>query len=76
MGRNPVTGDSFGLAYPAYKTVAERIEERTAAPDATLGPASRVNRFLWGRPQQSSPQATLSNIHPHGLIPGRYESAT
>lgn len=31
MGQNPVTGDPLGLAYPAYKTVAERISERTAA---------------------------------------------
>ena len=42
MGRNPVTGDPLGLAYPAYKTVAERIEERTAALDPGLGPASRA----------------------------------
>jgi len=42
MGRNPVTGDPLGLAYPAYKTVAERVEERTAALDPTLGPASRA----------------------------------
>ena len=27
MGRNPVTGEPLGLAYPAYKTVAERVEE-------------------------------------------------
>jgi len=42
MGRNPVTGDPLGLAYPAYKTVAERVEERTAALDPGLGPVSRV----------------------------------
>jgi len=42
MGRNPVTGDPLGLAYPAYKTVAERVEERTAALDPDLGPASRA----------------------------------
>ena len=42
MGRNPVTGDPLGLAYPAYKTVAERVAERTAALDPTLGPASRA----------------------------------
>ena len=40
MGRNPVTGDPLGLAYPAYRTVAERVEERTAALDPTLGSAS------------------------------------
>ncbi|WP_417233944.1 MobF family relaxase [Arthrobacter sp.] len=42
MGRNPVTGDPLGLAYPAYRTVAERVEERTAALDPTLGSASRA----------------------------------
>ncbi|TAM71717.1 MAG: conjugal transfer protein [Microbacteriaceae bacterium] len=42
MGRNPVTGDPLGLAYPAYKTVAERAEERTSALDPGLGPASRA----------------------------------
>jgi len=42
MGRNPVTGDPLGLAYPAYKTVAERVAERTAALDPDLGPAGRV----------------------------------
>ena len=42
MGRNPVTGDPLGLAYPAYKSVAERVSERTAALDPALGPASRA----------------------------------
>jgi conjugative relaxase-like TrwC/TraI family protein len=42
MGRNPVTGDPLGLAYPAYKIVAERVAERTAAIDPDLGPASRA----------------------------------
>ncbi|WP_415853453.1 MobF family relaxase, partial [Sinomonas sp. G460-2] len=42
MGRDPVTGDPLGLAYPAYKTLAERIAERTAALDPALGPAARA----------------------------------
>ncbi|MGC0142660.1 MobF family relaxase [Pseudactinotalea sp. Z1732] len=42
MGRHPVTGDPLGLAYPAYKTAADRIEERAAALDPGLGPASRA----------------------------------
>ncbi|WP_422934252.1 MobF family relaxase [Sinomonas sp. P47F7] len=41
MGRDPVTGDPLGLAYPAYKTLAERIAERTGALDPGLGPAAR-----------------------------------
>ena len=42
LGRHPVTGAPLGLAYPAYKSVAERIEERVAALDPELGPASRA----------------------------------
>ncbi|MFM2721650.1 MobF family relaxase [Microbacterium mcarthurae (nom. nud.)] len=42
MGRHPVTGEPLGLAYPAYKTVAERISERAAALDPMLGPVSRA----------------------------------
>lgn len=42
MGRNPVTGEPLGLAYPAYKTVVERISERAAALDPMLGPVSRA----------------------------------
>jgi len=44
MGRNPVAGDPLGLAYPAYKAVAERVAERTAALDPTLGPAAPRGR--------------------------------
>ncbi|MBO1902493.1 relaxase domain-containing protein [Leucobacter weissii] len=42
LGRHPVTGAPLGKAYPAYKTVAERIAERVAALDPELGPASRA----------------------------------
>jgi hypothetical protein len=42
MGRNPLTGAPLGRAYPAYKSVAERIEERTAALDPSLGPVARA----------------------------------
>ncbi|MCJ1703464.1 MobF family relaxase [Rathayibacter sp. VKM Ac-2926] len=42
LGRHPVTGAPLGLAYPAYKSVAERIEERVTALDPELGPASRA----------------------------------
>ncbi|HKU11126.1 MAG TPA: MobF family relaxase [Sinomonas sp.] len=42
MGRDPVTGDPLGLAYPAYKTLAERTAERTGALDPSLGPAARA----------------------------------
>jgi conjugative relaxase-like TrwC/TraI family protein len=42
MGRDPITGDPLGRAYPAYKSVAERIEKRTAALEPGLGPAGRA----------------------------------
>ena len=42
MGRDPITGEPLGRAYPEYRTVAERIEARTSALDPALGPASRA----------------------------------
>ncbi|CAG7621490.1 hypothetical protein LEUCIP111803_02434 [Leucobacter soli] len=42
MGRDPVTGDPLGHAYPVYSTPAERIEARVEALDPELGPASRA----------------------------------
>lgn len=33
MGRDPVTGDQLGRAYPTYKRLADRISERIAALD-------------------------------------------
>lgn len=43
MGRDPVTGAPRGRAYPVYKTVAQRIEERTATLDPHLDPAARAH---------------------------------
>ncbi len=42
LGKHPVTGGALGLAYPAYRSVAERIAERVAALDAELGPVARA----------------------------------
>lgn len=42
MGRDPITGEPLGRAYPEYRTVAERIDARTAALDRNLGPALRA----------------------------------
>ncbi|WHE37666.1 MobF family relaxase [Microbacterium sp. BDGP8] len=42
MGRDPITGEPLGRAYPEYRSVAERIEARTGALDPSLGPASRA----------------------------------
>lgn len=42
MGRDPVTGDPLGHAYPVYSTPSERIEARVEALDPELGPASRA----------------------------------
>ncbi|MGK0741313.1 MobF family relaxase [Leucobacter sp. Z1108] len=41
MGRDPLTGAPLGRAYPAYKSVAERIEERVDALDPEVGPTAR-----------------------------------
>ncbi len=42
MGRDPITGEPLGRAYPEYRSVAERIEARTRALDPFLWPASRA----------------------------------
>ena len=42
MGRDPVTGEALGKAYPQYKTTTERIEARIAGLDPDSGPAARA----------------------------------
>lgn len=42
MGRDPITGDPLGRPYPAYKSTAQRIEERTAAVDESLSVVERA----------------------------------
>lgn len=41
LGRDPLTGDPLGRAYPACKSVADRVEERVGALDPDLGPIAR-----------------------------------
>ncbi|WP_223881410.1 MobF family relaxase [Nesterenkonia ebinurensis] len=41
MGRDPITGDPLGLAFPSYKYVAERIDARIADLDASLSPGAK-----------------------------------
>ncbi|PWD97402.1 conjugal transfer protein [Dietzia maris] len=41
MGRDPITGDPLGLAFPAYKSVPERIEAQIADLDAGLSPGAK-----------------------------------
>lgn len=41
MGRDPITGDSLGHAFPAYKSVLERIEARIADLDPELSPGAK-----------------------------------
>jgi conjugative relaxase-like TrwC/TraI family protein len=36
MGRDPITGEHLGRAYPTYKRLADRIDERVAAVDPEL----------------------------------------
>ncbi|OSM42070.1 hypothetical protein BCY76_016700 [Nesterenkonia sp. PF2B19] len=42
MGRDPVTGEPLGKAYPQYKSTSERIESRIAGLEPGLGPAARA----------------------------------
>lgn len=42
MGREPVAGMPLGRVYPVYKTIAQRIEDRTAALDLRLDPVGRA----------------------------------
>lgn len=42
MGRDPVTGESLGRAYPAYRSVATRISDRVADLDPGLTDAERA----------------------------------
>jgi len=41
MGRDPITGEPLGRAYPEYKSVTDRINDRVADLDADLGPVAR-----------------------------------
>ncbi|WP_145000723.1 MobF family relaxase [Kocuria rhizophila] len=40
MGRDPITGDPLGLAFPAYKSASERIEARIADLAPTMSPGA------------------------------------
>lgn len=42
MGRDPVTGDPLGRAFPRYVSVADRIEKRVADLDPGLGMGERA----------------------------------
>ncbi len=42
LGRDPVTGEPLGRAYPAYVSVADRVAERIAALDPKLGVLKRA----------------------------------
>jgi conjugative relaxase-like TrwC/TraI family protein len=42
VGRDPVTGEQLGLAYPSYTKLATRIEERVAALDPAMSAEDRA----------------------------------
>src|SRR5690625_7857340 len=42
MGRDPLTGDPLGLAFPAYKSPAERVEARVAGLDPAMSPGAKA----------------------------------
>lgn len=41
MGRDPITRASLGRAYPVYKSIEERVQDRVEALDSTLNPVDR-----------------------------------
>ncbi|WP_300081988.1 MobF family relaxase [Propioniciclava sp.] len=41
MGRDPITGDPLGRAYPVYSSTAERVADRVAQLDPALGTVER-----------------------------------
>src|SRR5699024_1728656 len=41
MGRDPLTGEPLGRAYPEYRSVSERIDERVKDLDSSFGPIAR-----------------------------------
>ena len=48
MGRDPITGEQLGRAYPTYKRLADRIDERVAALDPEMAQedcAAETNRI-------------------------------
>ncbi|MFF0973661.1 relaxase domain-containing protein, partial [Kocuria sp. CPCC 205295] len=45
MGRDPVSGDPLGRAFPRYVSVADRIEKRVADLDPGLGMGERAEQI-------------------------------
>lgn len=45
MGRDPVTGDPLGRAFPKYVSVAERIDKRVASLDSDMGMGERAEQI-------------------------------
>ncbi|MCH6470707.1 relaxase domain-containing protein [Sinomonas sp. 5-5] len=43
MGRDPLTGEPLGRAYPSYQSVSERVAERVRRLDSELGPVERAH---------------------------------
>lgn len=41
MGRDPITGEPLGQAYPVFATVGERVDARVADLDRSLSPHGR-----------------------------------
>ncbi|AXR73397.1 hypothetical protein DCC27_002710 [Auritidibacter sp. NML130574] len=44
MGRDPITGDPLGRAYPVYSSTAERVADRVEQLDPALGVVERGRR--------------------------------
>lgn len=43
MGRDPITGEPLGRAYPEYRPASERVADRAKDLDSELGPVERGN---------------------------------
>ncbi|MGW5269742.1 hypothetical protein ACWEQ4_14045 [Rhodococcus sp. NPDC003994] len=41
MGRDPITGDPLGFAFPVFKAVLERVEASIADLDPSLSPGAK-----------------------------------
>ena len=41
IGRDPISGDPLGHAFPAYKSISARVEARIADLDPAMGPGAK-----------------------------------
>lgn len=54
MGLDPITGDPLGRAYPVYKSVAQRVEDHSAALDTSLSVVERAQAIATIETEESA----------------------